>query len=384
VGYDRLYFLKKAYALYPGVIRPVAAPILMPHYERRRRKRGMVRAVLDAIVGLAFLAWVPWRARAVQRKFALDAGWRRRTVAIARARFADPNDIALFRIDSAGTLDGYVRRYEDAAFNKAINPLGWTPDCALADKARFAERCRAAGLPHPATIALAVDGRVQWFAEPDGRDLVAKPTDGEGGDGVRMLGMIADRATLATVLGSPRGTILVQPRVAVHPALADVALAALPTVRIVTILDERGAPEVVSATVRLPSDPAANVDNMKAGGLLAAVDLVDGTLGLACKGYGGGDYHDHPVTGAAILGRALPDWQACRALVVDAHARAFADYALIGWDVAMTPDGPLLIEGNGKPGVLMPQRAARRGLCETRYGELLAHHLRATSQEAAL
>ena len=375
MGYDRLYFLKKAYALYPGIVRPVSAPILLPHYRRRRRERGVARALLDAIAGLAFLVWVPWRAGAVQRKFGLDAAWRRRATAIARARFADPNDIALFRVESAEALDGYVRRYEDAAFNKAINPLGWTPQCALADKARFAARCRAAGLPHAETIAIATRSGVEWFGEPDGRGLVAKPTDGEGGDGLRMLGPIADRAALTAALGGVRGTVIVQPRVTPHPALADVALAALPTVRIVTILDEHGAPEVVSATMRLPSDPVAVVDNMKAGGLLAPVDLADGTLGLACKGYGGGDYRTHPVTGAAIPGRALPDWDGSKALVVRAHALAFADYALIGWDVAMTPGGPLLIEGNGKPGVLMPQRAARRGLCETRYGALLAHHL---------
>jgi hypothetical protein len=41
----------------------------------------------------------------------------------------------------------------------------------------------------------------------------------------------------------------------------------------------------------------------------------------------------------------------------------------------MTPQGAVLIEGNGKPGVLMPQRAARRGLGDGRYGQLLAHHL---------
>ncbi|HEY0269467.1 MAG TPA: sugar-transfer associated ATP-grasp domain-containing protein [Sphingomonas sp.] len=379
MGYDRFYFLKKAYALYPGVVRPVSAAILAPYYDRRRAARGAPRALLDAIAGLAFLAWVPWRARAVQRKFGLDAAWRRRAIAIARAHFADPNDVALFRITRAEAFDAYIRRYEDAALNKIVNPLGWTADCALADKARFAARCRAADLPHPATIALVSGGQVEWLAEPDGGELVAKPTDGEGGDGVRMLGPVADRAALAAVLGTPRGIVVVQPRVAVHPALADVALAALPTVRIVTILDERGAPEVVSATVRLPSDPAAHVDNMKAGGLLAPVDLAEGMLGLACKGYGGGDYRDHPVTGAAIVGRRLPDWAASKALAVRAHAEAFADYAMIGWDIAMTPGGPLLIEGNGKPGVLMPQRAARCGLCHTRYGVLLAHHLLAAS-----
>jgi hypothetical protein len=41
----------------------------------------------------------------------------------------------------------------------------------------------------------------------------------------------------------------------------------------------------------------------------------------------------------------------------------------------MTPEGPVLIEGNGKPGVLMPQRAARQGLANGRYGALLGRRL---------
>jgi hypothetical protein len=146
-------------------------------------------------------------------------------------------------------------------------------------------------------------------------------------------------------------------------------------VRVVTILDEAGRPEAVSATFRFASVPEAAVDNMKAGGLIAAVDLATGALGPACKGYGGEDHAVHPATGAAIVGRVLPDWAAVTALARRAHAAAFADYVLIGWDIAMAPEGPLLIEGNGKPGVLMPQRAARRGLGEGRYGALLAHHL---------
>jgi hypothetical protein len=172
-----------------------------------------------------------------------------------------------------------------------------------------------------------------------------------------------------------RARIVVQPHIETHPDLAGVALGALPTVRIVTILDEAGVPEPVSATFRCPSDPAASVDNMKAGGLIVTVALDDGRLGIACKGYGGGDYPLHPVTGEPIEGRLLPDWAAAKALVVKAHAAAFMEYVIIGWDVALTPDGPILIEANGKPGVLMPQRAARRGLADTRYGTLISHHL---------
>lgn len=379
MGYDRLYFLKKAYAIYPGVTAPVSGRFLAEHYRRRRALRGPLRAALDVLVGLGFRAWIPWRARKVQRKFGLDGAWRARAIQIARMRFADPQDVALFRIDEAAALDGYIRRFEDAALNKLINPLGWTPACALADKARFYARCRDAGLPHPETVAVIEAGRFTLHADPAGRELVAKPADGEGGDGLVLLGAFADaadfEARLPAALTASRGATVIQPRIGTHPALRDLALAALPTVRVVTILDEAGAPEVVSATFRFASDPAARVDNMKAGGLIAAVDLEAGTLGVACRGYGGGDHEVHPVTGARITGRALPDWAAVKALSVWAHAQAFADYALVGWDVAMTPGGPLLVEGNGKPGVLMPQRAARRGLGEGRYGVLLAHHL---------
>lgn len=375
MGYDRFYFLKKAYGIYPGVTTPVSARCLTAHYAHRQTRRGPLRAGLDALVGLAFKAWIPWRAAKVQEKFGLDDAWRTRAIEIARARFADPNDLALFRITEAGQLDDYIRRYEDAALNKRINPQGWTSRCVLANKARFQARCEAASLPTPRTVAIVRDGRLDLKAGPVGRDLVVKPADGEGGDGVVVLEKVVDVADLTARLPKGRGVFVVQDRVLPHPSLLGLALDALPTVRIVTMVDEDGAPEAVSATFRFASVAGARVDNMKAGGLICAVDLPIGTLGLACKGYGGGDHAVHPVTGATIIGRRLPDWPAAKGLVRRAHAEAFADYALIGWDVALTPDGPVLIEGNGKPGVLMPQRAARQGLGGGRYGALLAYHL---------
>ena len=158
MGYDRFYFLKKAWAIWPGVTTPVSAGFLAEHYERRRRTRGPLRATLDAAVGLGFRAWIPFRAAKVQRKFGLSAAWRAQAAAIARARFADPQDIALFRIEAEDQLDGYIRRFEDAGLNRRLNPLGWTPQCALADKVRFQDRCALAGLPHPETVAVLRDG----------------------------------------------------------------------------------------------------------------------------------------------------------------------------------------------------------------------------------
>lgn len=378
-GYDRFYFLKKAWPLYPGIVRPVSATFLHTHYAERRQTRTIGRAALDALIGLLFHAWIPWRALRVGRKFGFDLGWTWHAIRIAHARFADPNDIALFRIERPEQLASYIRRFEDAALNKRINPLGWGQDCALADKQRFAERCQQAGLPHPETIAIAGPMGRSILCDPAGRSLIAKPIHGEGGDGFTALGPAADSNALEMLLSrlpsSPGRSWIVQPLASSHPALADIVLKALPTVRIVTILNEAGIPETVSATFRCAAAPDALVDNMKAGGLIAPVDLARGELGLACLGYGGGNHAVHPVTGGAVAGRLLPDWPAATDLAIRAHTRAFPEYALIGWDVALTGRGPILIEGNAKPGILMPQRAARHGLGEGRYGILLAHHL---------
>jgi hypothetical protein len=53
----------------------------------------------------------------------------------------------------------------------------------------------------------------------------------------------------------------------------------------------------------------------------------------------------HPVTGAVLPGFQLPLWPEACALARRA-ALSFRPLLTVGWDIAFTPDGPLLIEGN--------------------------------------
>jgi hypothetical protein len=381
--YNQLYYLKKSFALYPGTTAPVSATFLADHYRIRRAKRGPLRAAVDWIAGKAFRAWVPFRAKKVAKKFGLDAAWAKKATEIGRARFADPNDIALFRIQSADELDQWMRRYEAAGVSKLINPHNWRDDCVLADKVAFAHRCAEHGIAHPALLATAEGGKVTVLELPSGSEIVLKPNAGEGGSGVQVLDVpaaahadnAAFAAFLAPYLKGTRGTWLVQPRLVNHPDMAELAINALATVRLTTMFDEQGQPEVVTSVLRFPSKAESRVDNIKAGGLMAPIDAATGMLGTACRGRGVEEFDTHPISGAPVAGRVLPYWSEAVALAKRAHSEAFSEYTLVGWDIALTADGPMILEGNGKPCLIVAQRAPRRGIGATRFGELMRYHL---------
>lgn len=379
----RWYYFKKSFSLFPGIVKAKSGDFLVDYYRRRAAAQSLPRKAINALTFLGFRAWIPWRARKVAAKYGLDKAWTERAIEIARVDFADPNDIALFRIERPGQLKDYMRRFENANVNKIINPANWRPECVLANKIDFYERCARHGVPHPLVRALIINGVPTPSSLPSAGRLASKPAGGEGGTGFRMLDATeADVADLASFsrflkakLGDTHGEWLVQDCITPHPDLAGIAMKALPTCRITTLYDEQGEPEIVTHALRFPSDPDSHVDNIKSGGLMAPIDLATGKLGVGCRGRGLGEFPTHPVTGAPIEGLQLPMWEQAKALVIDTHKRAFREYTMVGWDVSLTPNGPILIEGNGKPCMIVAQRANRKGVGATRFGELLAYHL---------
>ena len=226
---------------------------------------------------------------------------------------------------------------------------------------------------------------------PEGEDVFVKMMQGRGGIGAEVWlaqphgGYRSSRGAesrteelVAHVLElSKAGDYLIQPRLTNHPELADLTPGALSTVRLLTILNEHGEPEAVNAAFRMAVSKASPVDNFHAGGIAAPVDMATGTLGLA-TGLGlGGDFrwHEtHPLTGAQIRGRRLPQWEAAMALAIAAH-RLVAPRVMVGWDIGFLLDGPCLIEGNTGPDADIHQRVELRPIGNARYGELLAWHL---------
>lgn len=143
-----------------------------------------------------------------------------------------------------------------------------------------------------------------------------------------------------------KGCHLIQEVVAQHPALDELNSSSLNTVRIDTFKEPGKAPEVLSALLRVGRDRTW-VDNIAAGGLFVGIDLDRGTLrgaALGKLGKGGSSTYIHPNSKVCFDGFRLPYF----AQVVDLAKRAAAclPSALVGWDIGISPTGPVLIEGN--------------------------------------
>jgi len=301
-------------------------------------------------------------------------------------------DLYILRFETKGAIYRALRRVYDGAGQ------------ALRSKLGFDKVCRAHGLPSPRIVMLLRDGAIERGKRPlPQADLFVKPVKARGGTGAerwewrdegfyrRHSGEECSEADLVArlVAQSREKPLLVQRRIVNHPEIADLSTGALATARLMTVLDESEHPEVVWAVFRMGLDPASPVDNYHAGGLVTGVDLATGELGQASAGGSPGlprvehyvQCDEHPRTGARIRGRKLPFWPEAMDLARRAHA-AFPRVAIVGWDVALTPDGPLLVEGNSAPDVDLMQVGHQAPIGDTRLAAVLAHHLRAMTPKA--
>jgi hypothetical protein len=160
-----------------------------------------------------------------------------------------------------------------------------------------------------------------------------------------------------------------------HASLADLAEDSLIVFRIFTCMDRFGQPTATHAMLRTISKLEPNWH--REDEYAVPVNLVTGELGLMCgdKKFGPDDwFENHPVTGAKVTGRIVQHWDAIRDLAVAGH-RIFADRMMLGWDVALTPDGPVLVEANAYPDTEFLQRVHRQPIGRTRLGEILAEQI---------
>ena len=98
------------------------------------------------------------------------------------------------------------------------------------------------------------------------------------------------------------------------------------------------------------------MDTLSSGSIGCPVDLGTGELGSGYTMISSSPLAKHPDTGAPFNAFQLPHWEATLDLATRAH-RIFAGLAFVGWDIALTDDGPVIVEGNSFPNVESMQQA---------------------------
>ena len=259
--------------------------------------------------------------------------------------------------------DGYLCT---AQINTVLWPLARRSDgllrAELGDKRTFPAWASRHRIPAPQLIAVFEAGSMAWRAEralPD-CDLFAKPSNHYGGHGALCLrrtcggwsnghGVSYDAEAVLALLRERSGSrpYVLQRRLQPHPAMHLFTTEAVPTVRSVTGIEADGRVRLLRASVRLPMAGSV-VDNVTAGGMVAAIDLGSGQLegGVVWRADRLVQYADvHPSSGAVVPGFQLPGWSAVTQLAELAH-QAATTLPLVGWDIALTSEGPLLLEAN--------------------------------------
>ncbi|KHK97339.1 hypothetical protein LK09_11065 [Microbacterium mangrovi] len=178
----------------------------------------------------------------------------------------------------------------------------------------------------------------------DGQErILTKVPDGLGGSGIAMHS-VADIDDVAAWRDArlADGQTLVEQVLTQDAAMASLYPDSVNTVRLITYLDPQGVFHVIAGVLRIGNGNV--IDNFAGGGMFTMLD-DDGVALYPAVDKHSHIFRTHPVTGTAIAGFAVPRYDEI-VTMVDGLARRIPQIPYVGWDIAITPDGPAVIEAN--------------------------------------
>lgn len=271
--------------------------------------------------------------------------------------------------------------------NRPSSPFNYI--CILRDKRLFAILCEYYGIPcvrdlgmldrETMTVSSFNDTVEELFHLLEREhDIFCKPINAECGEGIFCLGWRdgeysindspATREAVQARVKATRGGYLVQSRLVQHPEMDVIYPKSINTIRIVTIRNEHtGEIELFHALLRIGAGGNV-VDNWSQGGVCVGID-PDGRL--VEEGYYKPPFGlrttVHPDTGVVFREFRVPCYEQAVAMCRRFHSKLDV-LSSIGWDVAITPNGPCLIEANDNWAISLHQVY---GGLKDRYEELV-------------
>lgn len=276
-------------------------------------------------------------------------------------------------------LNKYASRKIWTKVQQSLNPQQWAP--LLKDKSIFYRYCIASDIPIPKLYAiffknvagwsyenLPLQNREEWekFLHTLPKEFVIKPAYGALGRGIKFFihndnktftgpfeTQFKDEDIYDAMLHDPKyDTFIIQRKLKNHPNLLRLTdTKNLQTIRIITFVDTSGQSHILRAHLKLivGRNVTDNFENGQTGNMQTVISLDTGRLRPAItmdqNGRGIKTIFEHPKTKISFDKFQLPLWSQIRKLVEETSMK-FLPVRTIGWDVALTPEGPLILEGN--------------------------------------
>ncbi len=185
--------------------------------------------------------------------------------------------------------------------------------------------------------------------------IFAKINHGDCGRGVEKL-YVKDFDSPAAMLAyiQEHGLVVLEHVLPQHEDMARLHPSSVNTMRILTDLVD-GQVHIAYITVKMGRGGGV-CDNSGQGGILCRVDPQSGKIISPATDDYFNVYEKHPDTGIVLQGYQLPMVDRAVAMAKEA-ALVFPQVGHVGWDMAITPTGPAIIEGNEFPGTDLCQLA---------------------------
>ena len=138
-----------------------------------------------------------------------------------------------------------------------------------------------------------------------------------------------------------------------HKEINDIFPKTINTLRLETYYDKNGEIHFLGSFIRFGSGNSI-VDNVSSGGMFIPVDIDNGKLfeqGYLSKYEFFKKCYKHPDTGFEFKNFQIPYFEESKDEVI--KATKLLPKSIIGWDVAITPNGPIILEGNFIPALLL-------------------------------
>jgi hypothetical protein len=174
--------------------------------------------------------------------------------------------------------------------------------------------------------------------------------------------------TFVHSLVSSKGGQLFQEYLPSHPLIIDICGHFLSSIRMMVLLSDDG-PTLIRAIWKIPTgrNMIDNFSHGKSGNLLGQIDVITGRVERVIGGIGPEQVEVslHPDTGRLIKGLFLPDWRNMVNLCLSA-ASALPGLRFQHWDIALSRNGPVILEVNARGDLDLAQLAYRTGLNDAR------------------